>query len=312
MGWRDTITTEAAPASSWRDTVKEDPGVLESAGRGALQGVSLGFGDEIYGGGKALFDALNEGDLSDLEGRYRSERDAVRKANAAAEEANPTAYTGGNIAGSVATSFVPGLNIAKAATLGGRVALGAGLGAAAGLGNSDADVTQGEVGQAALDTAKGAALGGGLVAGGEKLVAPAARFIGGKAKDAMPVLSNAAAWTGDKLAQSAAAPASEARGGLLDLGMAAASGLAMGDPTAGILTAIGRRAAAPYAKQGGALVANKVSELLKTDPSKLGKFAAPLMEAAKRGNKSLAATQYLLQQRDPEFSQMKKQLEEQN
>jgi hypothetical protein len=213
MGWRDTIVdlseglpqgAEAASPSlreqiiGWREpepslavapsprseaalrpeTAPKEIGALEAAGRGALQGATLGFSDEIYGGGKALLDSLIEGDFEGFGDRYRSERDAVRRANEEAERQNPNAYLGGNIAGSLATSVVPGLNIAKAGTLAGRAAMAGALGAGAGLGVSEADLTKGEFGRAALDTALGGALGAGFQVGGEKVLAPVAKAAG--------------------------------------------------------------------------------------------------------------------------------------
>lgn len=505
--WDETLPVEPVAASvpSWDDTT-EIPSVsgLESAGRGLLQGGSLGFSDELYGGGAALVDALKKGTLDDFGDTYTAERDAVRKANKAAEEANPNAYLGGNIAGGVATAFVPGLNIGKVATLGGRAALAAGLGAGAGLGNSEADLTKGEVGRAALDTAVGGALGAGLQVGGEKLVAPAiryvgekissvapsresvARFLGGKAAELAENATGAtakqaekfagapgetgrelldrgivrfgdsarnianraddlmtadgqsignalkaldekgvtvsksevldaltqkiyelrkdpsqnavvkqllniaeaieAAPTGDPLISAAEqtkrgfqaavkggwndptaqvankaaagvyreavetaatkadpalskaltqskkqygllAPVQEAAsrragqlnqaqfGGLLDVAAGTFGALTGNDyqdsSARAVLFAGARRALAPRLAASGAVALDKVSKALISNPSVLGKFAAPLAQAATRGNKALAATQYILQQRDPEFQEMKKQLEEQ-
>lgn len=221
MGWRDTIVdlseglpqgAEAASPSlreqiiGWREpepslavapsprseaalrpeTAPKEIGALEAAGRGALQGVTLGFSDEIYGGGKALLDSLIEGDFEGFGDRYRTERDAVRRANEEAERQNPNAYLGGNIAGSLATSVVPGLNIAKAGTLAGRAAMAGALGAGAGLGVSEADLTKGEFGRAALDTVAGGVLGAGFQAGGEKVLAPVAKAAGEKLGELLP------------------------------------------------------------------------------------------------------------------------------
>jgi hypothetical protein len=49
-----------------------------------------------------------------------------------------------------------------------------------------------------------------------------------------------------------------------------------------------------------ASTANKVSQLLQSDPKALGKFAAPLTAAAQRGNKAVMATHAILMQ-DPEY-----------
>jgi len=43
---------------------------------------------------------------------------------------------------------------------------------------------------------------------------------------------------------------------------------------------------------------------------RLGKYAAPLMQAAKNGNQSLAATMFILQQSSPEFRSKMKEIED--
>jgi hypothetical protein len=108
-------------------------GVGEALGRGALQGATFGFGDEIYGGVKGAASYLSGGGFSDT---YERERDAVRAANKKAAEAQPIAYIGGEVAGGVASTLVPGLGFAgrgaqsanavkEVATVGNRMAQGA-------------------------------------------------------------------------------------------------------------------------------------------------------------------------------------------
>lgn len=146
------------------------PSSLMSGLRGAAQGASLGFEDELAGAGgvvgdqlgklgvdpvqsthpdvQAKLDAIAQGGPS-VRDIYAKSRDEERASNAAAEKAHPALYLGGNLAGTVAT--LP--------TLGLKGAIGAG--AAMGLGGGDSDLTQGNIGGAAVDTAVGAA-GGGL------------------------------------------------------------------------------------------------------------------------------------------------------
>ena len=103
---------------------------------------------------------------------YGDRRDAAREANLAAKEANPLSYMGGEIAGGLAPALMSGgasaaattgkLGLNQAALLG--VKSGAKFGGAYGLGASEADLTEGEFGQAAIDTAVGA--GTGAVMGG--------------------------------------------------------------------------------------------------------------------------------------------------
>lgn len=128
------------------DSEAEKPGYLESAARGLGQGASLGFADEITGGLESL--------LSDK--TYEQARDESRAAYKSAQEANPMTYGASELGGGVATAFVPGLNIAKGATLANiaaKSALSAGINAA---GSSGAQ----NVGDLVRDTATGAATGG--------------------------------------------------------------------------------------------------------------------------------------------------------
>lgn len=153
--------------------ITSQPSELESAGRGLAQGASLGFADELTGGAEALKDELSNqaGDKSfgDL---YRQHRDESRAAYDAAQKANPKSFLAGELGGGLATALVPGLNVAKGATLGARAAGAAALGGTYALGNSKADVTQGDIGGALEDTAKGAALGAVAQPVIEKVVAP--------------------------------------------------------------------------------------------------------------------------------------------
>ena len=151
------------------------PSSLESAGRGALQGATVGFGDEIAGGmTEAIQTAVNilpesiqrrlDVVPSKFGEAYRFSRDEERRANTAAEEANPNAYLAGNVAGGVLTGkAVPVGQVLKGgkllARLGNAALSGAGQGAAYGLGRSEAELGEGEVGRAAMDTVLGGALG---------------------------------------------------------------------------------------------------------------------------------------------------------
>lgn len=113
-------------------------------------------------------------------GAYRTERDRGRAFQKELREANPKAYLAGELGGAVLMP-VPGSGTVKGATLlkraGQATKQGAAMGAAFGFGNSEADLTQGDVRGVAGDTAIGAAAGaaGGavgetLLTGGRKLV----------------------------------------------------------------------------------------------------------------------------------------------
>lgn len=122
----------------------EEPSQLESAVRGAAQGASLGYADEATGLGEA---AVTPSDWEDFVNKYKQHRDESRANYNKAEKAHPLTYGVGTLAGGVAASPL----LAEL----GPVALGAG----AGLGTSDADLTEGDVTGALKDTGKGAALG---------------------------------------------------------------------------------------------------------------------------------------------------------
>jgi len=178
-------------------TKADAPGYGESLARGAAQGGTLGFADELAGAGGAIVDAgasLGNNSVADIVKSYIQHRDQYRQADAAAKAANPKTFTGGMLGGGLATAFVPGLNIAKAATIGGRIAGAAGLGAAAALGNSNADLTTGKTKdyvQAGIDTGIGGATGAVLQPAIEKVIAPAVGYTAGK-------IGDLAGWAGKK------------------------------------------------------------------------------------------------------------------
>lgn len=133
----------------------------ESAVRGAVQGASMGYSDELTGALEAGYDKLtgSEASLGDL---YREKRDEARASNLAAEQANPKTYLAGEVGGGVATAFVPGLNVAKGASALKAIGSSAMLGGAAGLGMSDSELTgeKTDVKGAVKDTLIGTAAGG--------------------------------------------------------------------------------------------------------------------------------------------------------
>lgn len=144
---------------------QEEPGLGEAVARGAGQGVTLGFSDELIGLGKALFSDIG-GTLSGKDTRggfgqkYAKERDAEREANRRASDAHGFAYGASELGGGIASSFIPGLGIAKGASLA-KTALGAAkLGAVGGLGSSEAEDIPGM-----LVDAGGSALISGATAG---------------------------------------------------------------------------------------------------------------------------------------------------
>ncbi|MDQ3230509.1 MAG: hypothetical protein M3Q07_01720 [Pseudobdellovibrionaceae bacterium] len=128
----------------------EDPSILESAVRGAAQGLTFGLADEATGALESTFS----------EKTYEQARDESRKAYQDAEKANPGAYLAGDVSGSIATAFIPGFGAlnagkgAKLAEVAGKAALQGGL---TGFGKSEA-----EGAELAVDSLQGAAIGGAL------------------------------------------------------------------------------------------------------------------------------------------------------
>lgn len=188
-GW--TLQKADPDVSGWTLAPAHPPPAVDSGtgkaaatGLGALQGATAGFSDEIGGaggaavlGGRKLLDALTSKLGLSEHNRvldrfpdnpvelYRDLRDSARKTNAAAKDAHPGYYMGGELGGTVASSLLlPGSGAARGAGLLSALGRGAATGAVAGLGASNADLTQGDVGRAALDTAAGAGVG--LAAGG--------------------------------------------------------------------------------------------------------------------------------------------------
>lgn len=176
MSWQDDPVAPAlgAPPKWASDPVSGDS-KTESFLRGGAHGATLGFGDEAQGaiqalGMKLLPNSLGGSDdkrgLADL---YREQRDVARKDDENARTDNPKSFMAGEVAGSTLPALATSSGVAGAATkaqgIGAKLiralASGAKWGAAAGLGDSQADLTQGDVGGAAADTAKGAAIGAG-------------------------------------------------------------------------------------------------------------------------------------------------------
>jgi hypothetical protein len=169
--WEETeeISNDSAPR--WEDTeetTSSDFSQLESGLRGAAQSVSYGTADELTAAGETAAKTLLGGDkLSDLMENYRKYRTESRADYKAAEEQNPGSYLVGEIGGGAAAGLLTGgagavANLGRTGLITGAKELakiGAKQGAAAGFGSSEGDLTKGEIGQAAADTAIGAGLG---------------------------------------------------------------------------------------------------------------------------------------------------------
>lgn len=131
---------------------------LVSAAYGAGQGATFGFADEALAGAKAAYDKFQDpnqsyGDLYDK--RVGQERQNV----AMARKDNPWSYTGGAFGGSALANMIPGIGIARGASLGTTLGKTALQGALSGAGESDRSFTDPE--GLAGDALKGAAIAGG-------------------------------------------------------------------------------------------------------------------------------------------------------
>lgn len=162
-----------------------EPSQIESGARGLAQGATFGFSDEATA---ALESALTgrpyEEALAETRGLYKK-----------AEEESPLTYGAGQIAGGVATAFVPGIGqlgtAAKGATIGGKIGLGAlggavtgGLGAA---GLSEATDTD----QIISDILKGGTLGA-AIGGAVPVAIGAAKTVGEGVKKSASALKQGA------------------------------------------------------------------------------------------------------------------------
>lgn len=145
---------------------EEEYSQLDSLLRGAAQGLTFGFADEIAGAGGAVVDTLKgDSKLSNLLNAYRENRDISRSRFKEAEEQNPASFFAGDIGAGVTTGALTG-GAGAVANLG-RVGAKAGIkelakvglkqGAAAGAGYSEGDT----LGEVATDTALGGLVGAG-------------------------------------------------------------------------------------------------------------------------------------------------------
>lgn len=149
-----------------------DKSLLESLGRGAWQGASLGYGDEAEAKIRSI---LAQAGITQEAGggSYEGIRDAIRAGNQEAREANPKAYLGGEMLGGAASMALPGAAMArglKGASAAGKFGVNAAAGFAEG-GAAGAGYNEGEnLGEDMLTGAlTGGLVGGGMSAGGSLL-----------------------------------------------------------------------------------------------------------------------------------------------
>lgn len=179
--------------------VELKPTADENASRmqGAVGGATLGFDDEIWGLTKAMMGTVGPRGINDvITGRksfwdtYRDARDTRRETKKVAEEANPLEYKIAEVIGSLPATVLAGpMDKLRQMVVGGLK-----LGGAMGAGNSESDLTKGEVGGVAADTGIGAVAGAlmapavdgamglaqDVVGGAGRIVANAARRVAGR------------------------------------------------------------------------------------------------------------------------------------
>lgn len=192
---------EVARMGSWADAPPDrEIGNMESLQRGAEQGLTLGFSDEIQGGIEAVgrvagikglgansfselgLETPSGFDIEKFKENYRDRRDNERKNLKEVQKANPYAYGTGEFGGAVATSLIPG--VGAAGSVARMAGTGAALGGVSALGNSEADTFSGMAG----DTAKGAVIGGAFGLGAGALQKGAGKLIDKGISKAAPVI----------------------------------------------------------------------------------------------------------------------------
>jgi hypothetical protein len=151
MGWKDTIKPVSA-APSWRDSIKpveaspDEVPAAASASAGFLSG--LPGAKQIGAAGKTAMDVITgRTDLGDSLDEYRRERDSLSGDMNAKMAANPKSAMVGGLA---SAPFIPMPSGVSGAAL---------YGGAHALGDSKADLTKGEFGQAIGDVGTGASTG---------------------------------------------------------------------------------------------------------------------------------------------------------
>lgn len=166
------------------------PGKMEALARGAGQGATLGFGDEINAGVQAAGIKLagQTGSQKSLGQLYRENRDTFRREDAAAKAAHPWVYGAGQVAGGAPLALATGGGAAAGA--GRIIGTGAALGGATSLGESTAQTPLGMAGDAALGAAFGAAVPAGVLGLGKAIPAVSGALRKGAIGTARRILVN--------------------------------------------------------------------------------------------------------------------------
>ncbi len=270
----DALAAKHAPAPE----APAGPGYAESALRGAGQGLSLDFGDEIGGAMHAALEGLRD-QHANIGQLYVKQRDALRKANAAAQQANPITYGAGHVAGSLAPAL-----LTSGASLPEQLAAGAATGGLGALGEADKldEKALGNVGEGIVGGAAGAGLG--------NLAGRAAGAIG---KPIAGALEANAGKFGEK-----AVHAVEKAGEYGVMGS-----LLHGNVPGAVASMVAPKAAPVVGKAVTALASTlgRVGKAAASNPALLGRAGAVLATAAKAGPQALSAAHFALAQKDPDY-----------
>jgi hypothetical protein len=155
-----------------------NPAWRNSVAREATSGATLGLSDKAAAAGRATLDML-KGSPEGWSGAYRKALDHIREQSNRFAETNPVASWGGYGAGTVAS--LPLIPVAKASTLGGRIAAGAGTGAGVGAVSGFAHTNDESLGHDLAAAGTGAALGTGIGGAGagiaDRVVSPIINWV---------------------------------------------------------------------------------------------------------------------------------------
>ncbi len=254
------------------------PGYAESAARGGVQGLSLDFGDEIGGAMHAALEGLRD-QHADIGKLYAQHRDEIRRANKAAQQANPITYGAGHVAGSLAPAL-----LTSGASLPEQLAAGAATGGLSALGEADKldEKALGNVGEGIVGGAAGAGLG--------NLAGKAAGVV---AKPAAEALEAGAGKLGH-IAEHAIHKAG-------DVGVMGS--IMHGNIPGAVASLVAPKAAPAVGKAVTALAGTlgRVGKAAVSNPALLGRAGAVLANAAKAGPQALSAAHYALAQKDPDY-----------
>lgn len=166
----------------------------EAALRGAGQGATLGFEDELAGAAHAPLGAIKKiGGYLGVEpsktdediANYEMARNKEREANQRAETDHPYVYGGSQFAGAAIPTVLSG-GLGAEATLGEMALSGARFGAASGLGGSNADTSKGLVEDTGMGAGVGGVIGAAVPLAGKYVVKPVAGAIAESPVGQMP------------------------------------------------------------------------------------------------------------------------------